>query len=213
MKNFDFRKFLSENKLTAASKISVIKEEATVFIDQKDLPQDVEWESEGSVAATGTENPFDLGDDEREEYDVEVFGYSPSTGKSYKGLAGGSYGEVDFDNIDVIEEIPTIKEKVHADNFDLENFFLKYKKFILTQFDTVFTDELLNNEQGGMDYVFVEYNSQYECYEIHYKYGGSDIFISDNPSDLEQFSDINPIDKIDVPSNGDKKSIYLVTTR
>ena len=107
MKNFDFRKFLSENKLTSASKGSVIKEEATVFIDQKDLPQDVEWESEGSVAATGTENPFDLSDDEREEYDVEVFGYSPSTGKSYKGLAGGSYGEVDFENIDVIEEIPT----------------------------------------------------------------------------------------------------------
>jgi hypothetical protein len=30
MKNFDFRKFLSENKLTAASKISVIKEEVSI---------------------------------------------------------------------------------------------------------------------------------------------------------------------------------------
>jgi hypothetical protein len=30
MKNFDFRKFLSENKLTAASKISIIKEEVSI---------------------------------------------------------------------------------------------------------------------------------------------------------------------------------------
>lgn len=105
MSNFNLRKFLTENELTPTAK--ALKTEATIFIDQKDLPQDVEWESGGSVAATGTENPFDLDDDQRENYDVEVFGYSPSTGKSYKGLTGGSYGEVDFENIDVIEEIPT----------------------------------------------------------------------------------------------------------
>lgn len=105
MSNFNLRKFLTENKLTPTAKS--LKTEATIFIDQKDLPQDVEWESGGSVAATGTENPFDLDDDQRENYDVEVFGYSPSTGKSYTGLAGGSYGEVDFENIDVIEEVPT----------------------------------------------------------------------------------------------------------
>jgi hypothetical protein len=100
-KNFNLKKFLAENKLTIDSRNL---NEMNLY-NLSDLPSDVEWQ-EGGVADTGTDNPLGSELGERESYDVQVFGYSPSTGKSYEGLAGGSYGETDFDNIDNIEEIP-----------------------------------------------------------------------------------------------------------
>lgn len=101
MKNFDYKKFLVENKLTLDSKNI---NEMNLY-NLGDLPSDVEWQ-EGGVSDMGTENPLGAEPSERESYDVQVFGYSPSTDKSYEGLAGGSYGETDFDTIDNIEEIP-----------------------------------------------------------------------------------------------------------
>jgi hypothetical protein len=100
-KNFNLKKFLAENKLTVGSRNI---NEMNLY-NLSDLPSDVEWK-EGGVADTGTDNPLGAELGERESYDVEVFGYSPSTGKSYEGLAGGSYGETDYDTIDNIEEIP-----------------------------------------------------------------------------------------------------------
>jgi len=101
MKKFDYKKFLVENKLTIDSRNI---NEMNLY-NLKDLPSDVEWQ-EGGTADAGTDNPLGAEPSERESYDVQVFGYSPSTGKSYEGLAGGSYGETDFDTIDNIEEIP-----------------------------------------------------------------------------------------------------------
>jgi hypothetical protein len=101
MKKFDYKKFLVENKLTIDSRNI---NEMNLY-NLSELPSDVEWKESG-VADTGTDNPLGAEPSERESYDVQVFGYSPSTGKSYEGLAGGSYGETDFDTIDNIEEIP-----------------------------------------------------------------------------------------------------------
>jgi hypothetical protein len=113
MKTFDLRKFLAENKLTIDAKNI---NEMNLY-NLSDLPSDVEWK-EGGVADTGTDNPLGLELGERESYDVEVFGYSPSTGKSYTGLAAGSYGETDFDTIDNIEEVPSNINEYEKESFN-----------------------------------------------------------------------------------------------
>jgi len=50
-----------------------------------------------------------------DEYDVEVYGYSPSTGKAYKGMTGGSFGATDFDDVDGIEEMNPRETKNYID--------------------------------------------------------------------------------------------------
>lgn len=117
MKNFDYKKFLAENKLTADSRNM---NEMNLY-NLGDLPSDVEWQ-EGGIEDMGTDNPLGAEPSEREGYDVQVFGYSPSTDKSYEGLAAGSYGETDFDTIDNIEEIPNKRNPYYPGNLG-ENIF------------------------------------------------------------------------------------------
>jgi len=94
--NFDLRKFLVENKLTSTSRT----------INEQTIPNDIVWTDEDEqTASQGTFNQMDQSSDDLEGYDVELLGYSPSTGKAYKGYAGGSYGETDYDDIDGVEEM------------------------------------------------------------------------------------------------------------
>ena len=92
--NFNLRKFLSENKLTGNSRLL------------KESPNDIIWtDEEEDTGSHGTFNQLDLGASDLDYYEVELLGYSPSTGKAYYGQTSGEYGEVDYDNIDGIKEM------------------------------------------------------------------------------------------------------------
>ena len=114
-----------------------------------DLPSDVEWQ-EGGVSDMGTENPLGANPSERESYDVEVFGYSPSADKSYEGLAGGSYGETDFDTIDNIEEIPNKRNPYYPG-----------EKSGMTENQSGISTELIDNFAEELQYIWNMGKSDY----------------------------------------------------
>jgi hypothetical protein len=95
--NFNLRQFLTENKLTKNAKL---------LNENVDIPNDIVWTAEDEdTASQGTFNTFDQEASELDGYDVELTGYSPSTGKAYEGFANGSYGETDYDSVDGIREL------------------------------------------------------------------------------------------------------------
>lgn len=106
-------------------------------------------------------------------------------------------------------DLSPMNEKNKGETEQIIQLFNSNKEEILKQIDTTFTNELLNNEMGGLENVTLEFNDNYGVFEINYKYGGSDIFISDNPNLLKQFENINDIDVI----NLDGIKMYIVTTR
>jgi hypothetical protein len=95
--NFNLKKFLTENKLTSLSK---------QLNEQENIPNDIVWTDEDEdTSGSGTFNQLGLDASELDSYEVTLLGYSPSTGKAYSGTTSGEYGEVDYDNIDQVEEM------------------------------------------------------------------------------------------------------------
>ena len=82
MSNFNLKKFLTENKLTNNSKI--LNEVADSGDEM--VPNDIIWTDEDEdTGSQGTFNQFDQSAEDLDGYEVEVLGYSPSTGKAYVG--------------------------------------------------------------------------------------------------------------------------------
>ena len=70
------------------------------------VPNDIIWTDEDEdTASQGTFNQFDQSAEDLDGYEVEVLGYSPSTGKAYVGSTFGSYGETAFDDVDDIRQM------------------------------------------------------------------------------------------------------------
>jgi len=70
------------------------------------IPNDIIWTDEDEdTASQGTFNQFDQSAEDLDGYEVEVLGYSPSTGKAYVGSTFGSYGETAFDDVDDIRQM------------------------------------------------------------------------------------------------------------
>lgn len=100
--NFNLKKFLTENKLTVNSR--VLNEVADGSNEM--IPNDIIWTDEDEdTASQGTFNQFDQSAEDLDGYEVEVLGYSPSTGKAYVGSTFGSYGETAFDDVDDIRQM------------------------------------------------------------------------------------------------------------
>jgi len=111
--NFNLRKFLVENKLTSTSR--------TIKENRQNIPDDIIWTDEDEHSAgQGTFNQYDLSSSELDHYDVELLGYSPSTGKAYTAFTSGEYGETDYDNVDGVEEL---------DQRETENYIERLKKY------------------------------------------------------------------------------------
>lgn len=88
---------LTENKFR---KTTQLLKENTQF------PDDIIWTGEDALTAPeGTFNRHGQEASELEGYNVELYGYSPSTGKVYDGITDGSYGETDYDNAEVVGEM------------------------------------------------------------------------------------------------------------
>ena len=106
MSNFNLKKFLTENKLTGNS--ILLQEEDTT----QPIPNDIIWTDEDEdTASQGTFNQFDQSAEDLEGYEVEVLGYSPSTGKAYVGSTYGSYGETEFDDIQDLRQMSSSETK------------------------------------------------------------------------------------------------------
>ena len=70
------------------------------------VPNDIIWTDEDEdTGSQGTFNQFDQSAEDLDGYEVEVLGYSPSTGKAYVGSTFGSYGETAFDDVDDIRQM------------------------------------------------------------------------------------------------------------
>jgi len=70
------------------------------------VPNDIIWTDEDEdTASQGTFNQMDQSAEDLDGYEVEVLGYSPSTGKAYVGSTFGSYGETAFDDVDDIRQM------------------------------------------------------------------------------------------------------------
>ena len=122
----------SENKLTDNSKLL------------KESPNDIVWtDEEEDTGSHGTFNQLDLDASDLDYYEVEVLGYSTSTGKAYSGKTSGEYGEVNYDDIDEIEEM---------NPEETENYILHLKKYEPEHFrkmSQLNTKELSEEENGG----------------------------------------------------------------
>lgn len=106
--NFNLRQFLTENKLT---------KNAQLIKENTQFPDDIIWTGEDALTAPeGTFNSYDQEASELEGYDVELYGYSPSTGKAYDGITGGSYGETDYDNAEVVGEMQPRHAEYYLNN-------------------------------------------------------------------------------------------------
>jgi hypothetical protein len=134
MDNFNLKKFLVENKLTSNSK----------QIKEGNIPNDIVWTSEEEdTGSHGTFNQLDLDASDLDYYEVEVLGYSTSTGKAYSGQTSGEYGEVNYDDIDEIKEM---------NPEETENYILYLKKYEPEHFrkmSQLNTKELSEEENGG----------------------------------------------------------------
>lgn len=110
MSNFNLKKFLTENKLTNNS--TLLQEEDIT----EPIPNDIIWTDEDEdTASQGTFNQFDQSAEDLEGYEVEVLGYSPSTGKAYVGSTYGSYGETEFDDVDGVRQMNSKETEYYMD--------------------------------------------------------------------------------------------------
>lgn len=93
-------KFIKTNMPELANQSGEVSEQ------EGSIPNDIVWtDEEEDTGSHGTFNQLDLDASELDYYEVEVLGYSTSTGKAYSGKTSGEYGEVDYDDIDGIKEM------------------------------------------------------------------------------------------------------------
>lgn len=95
-KDFNIRKFLTENRLTPNS----------MEVNETGEPQDIQWEKDGTVNSYGTHDP-----DEMDEVEYEMVGCSEETGKCYLATAFGSYGEIDDSSVQIVRELDPEEEQ------------------------------------------------------------------------------------------------------
>ena len=99
-------------------KKELAKRKGSVKENTLEHPDDIEWTEDGVLPYGGTDNPWDQDESEREGYDVEMNGKSTSTGKYYVGIAAGSYGETDYDSIEIDREMRPEEAEAYQDYLD-----------------------------------------------------------------------------------------------